>query len=83
MKWIAIEEEQKPEMKKLVHVRIKHLYEDAHTAVAFLDYGMTFGDGPMRQVWRSGTKRDSKGRHEELCHVTHWAPLLGPELEKP
>lgn len=81
MRWIPIEDEAKPQLRQIAQLRINDSYREAYTTLGFRAHGMTFGDGPLRVIWRSVTLIDSKGRNEEILNVTHWAPLLGPELE--
>lgn len=83
MNWISIEEKL-PEADRLVQVRVQ-AHDGPYVAIGYRSFPM-MSDGriPISEIpleWYSSTLRDHKGRSEYLHGVTHWAPLLGPELE--
>jgi len=84
--WIPVTD-RLPEADLLVQVRVQGLYEDApYVAIGYMAFPrISDGNVPIAEIpldWFSGTRRDHKGRAEDLHNVTHWAPLLDPELEE-
>jgi len=84
MKWIPVDETL-PESNVIVQSRVQGPYDEKpRTRLGYRAFPrISSARVPISEVphvWYSLLDVDHKGRHDELLHVTHWAPLLDPEL---